>query len=87
MFSGCSSLSDIKSLSFWDVSNGINFKNMFSYCSKLTNINPLQNWKVSNGKIFKAMFFKCPFNDKIHFTNWKITKEQYFTMFTNINEL
>ena len=47
MFSGCSSLSDIKGLEKWNVSNGNNFQGMFSYFSSLLDIKGLEKWNVS----------------------------------------
>ena len=47
MFGDCSSLSDIKPLENWNVSNGTNFEGMFYKCSSLNNIKPLENWKLS----------------------------------------
>ena len=47
MFSGCSSLSDIKVLEEWNVSNGIYFKGMFSKCSTLLDTTLLEKWNVS----------------------------------------
>ena len=38
MFAGCKSLSDIKGLEKWNVSNGNNFEGMFCVCSLLSNI-------------------------------------------------
>ena len=57
MFYGYSSLSDIKPLRNWNVSNGNNFSWMFYYCSSLSDIKPLQHWKY-----FKYMFD----NNKYH---------------------
>ena len=51
MLYGCLSLSDIKPLQNWNVSNGNNFYCMFYGCSSLSDIKPLQNWKY-----FKDMF-------------------------------
>ena len=47
MFSGCSSLSDIKALEKWNVSNGNNFESMFFGCSSLSDIKALEKWNVS----------------------------------------
>ena len=47
MFSGCSSLSNIKALEKWNVSNGNNFNYMFSGCSLLLDIKVIENWNVS----------------------------------------
>ena len=43
MFFKCSSLSDIKSLENWDVSNGTRFSYMFYQSSSLSNI---KHWKI-----------------------------------------
>jgi len=51
MFNGCSSLSDIKSLQNWNVSNRKYFSSMFAGFSSLIDIKPLQHWKVSKSKI------------------------------------
>ena len=53
---GCSSLSEIKPLQNWNVSNGNDFSGMFYRCSSSLDIKPLQNWNVSNKKYFKDMF-------------------------------
>jgi hypothetical protein len=47
MFQGCSSLSDIKALEKWNVTNGNNFSGMFQGCSSLLDIKPLEKWNVS----------------------------------------
>ena len=59
MFSGCSSLSDIKPLYNWDVSNGNNLHGLFAGCSSLSDIKSLQNWNTSNGNDFGSMFCLC----------------------------
>ena len=51
MFYGCSSLSDIKVLEKWNVSNCNNFSSMFCG-SLLSNIKGLEKWNVSNCNIF-----------------------------------
>ena len=48
MFYGCSSLSDIKVLENWNVSNGNNFFGMFFGCSSLSDIKGLENWNISS---------------------------------------
>ena len=63
MFYGCSSLSDIKPLQNWNVSNGNNFYDMFIRCSSISDIKPLQNWKY-----FKDIFDK----NKYYFYNTHI---------------
>ena len=55
MFWDFKSLSDIKPLQNWNVSNGNNFSSMFSECSSLSDIKPLQNWNVSNKKYLEDM--------------------------------
>ena len=45
MFCNCESLSDIKGLEKWNVSNGNNFSYMFSNCYKLSDIKGLENWQ------------------------------------------
>ena len=66
MFRNCSSLSDIKSLEKWNVSNGNNFSCMFSGCKSLSDIKSLEKWNVSNGNIFSDMFNGCSsLSDKI----------------------
>ena len=55
----CKSLSDIKALENWDISNGTNFSNMFCDCKSLSDIKPLENWNVSNGINFEDMFSGC----------------------------
>ena len=45
MFYHCNSLSDIKGLENWNVSNGNNFSYMFSYCQSLSDIKGLENWE------------------------------------------
>ena len=52
MFHECSSLSDIKALEKWNVSNGKDFSYLFSWCSSLSDIKVLENWNVSNGNNF-----------------------------------
>ena len=47
MFNGCSSLSDIKGLEKWNVSNGNNFNGMLYECSSLSDIKALEKCNVS----------------------------------------
>ena len=46
MFSECSSLSDIKSLENWNISNGTDFSYMFWGCSLLLDIKSLERYKI-----------------------------------------
>ena len=55
MFSKCSSLSDIKPLENWNVSNGINFQNMFGKCPLIKDFTPLKKWNTSNRSYFQYM--------------------------------
>jgi hypothetical protein len=55
MFYKCSSLSDIKPLENWNVSNGNNFEGMFCYCSSLSDIKPLENWNFSDKNYFSQL--------------------------------
>ena len=59
MFRGCSSLSDIKSIEKWDVSENTNFDSLFWDCSSLLDIKPLQKWDVSQCTNFYSMFRGC----------------------------
>ena len=55
MFSGCSSVDNIKPLEKWNVSNGTNFEGMFSDCTSLNDIKPLEKWNLSKNN-FESMF-------------------------------
>ena len=55
MFSNCSSLSDIRALENWDVSNGNNFSYMFSGCKSLSNVK-IEKWDLSKCTNFTCMF-------------------------------
>ena len=46
MFYGCSSLSDIKSLKNWNVTNSNNFKGMYSKCSSLSEVKASKNLEI-----------------------------------------
>ena len=48
MFSGCSSISDLKPLDNWNALNGKDFSNMFSGCTLLLDIKSLENWHRHN---------------------------------------
>ena len=54
MFYGCSSLSEIKGLEKWNVSNGNNFRSMFCGCSSLSDIKGLLNWNLPDWE-YKSM--------------------------------
>ena len=48
MFYGCSSISDIKPLTNWNVSNGNDFGSMFYECNiSVTDLKPLEKWNIS----------------------------------------
>ena len=48
MFCGCSSLSDIKGLEKWNVSNDTEFEGMFKECSSLTDFKRIGKWNLFN---------------------------------------
>jgi len=48
MFGGCSSLSDIKALQNWNVSDGKNFYGIFQGCPSLLEVKILQKWNLSD---------------------------------------
>ena len=50
MFLGCSSLSDIKALQNWNVSNENYYIGMLRGCPLLSDIKVLENWNLSNWK-------------------------------------
>ena len=79
MFSGCSSLKDIKPLKNWNVSNVNNYERMFMGCSSLKDV---KNWNVSNGNNFKFMFSGCSsLKDIKPLKNWNVSKEEFEFMF------
>ena len=55
----CSSLTNIKLLEKWNVSNSSKFDSMFSCCSSLSDIKPLENRNVSSATNFKDIFSCC----------------------------
>ena len=56
MFRGCKSLSDIKSLEKWNVSNGNYFSFMFSDCTSLSDIkNIIKKWNVSKSLLYNII--------------------------------
>ena len=57
MFSDCKSLSNIKGLENWNVSNGNNFSYMFYYCKSLSDIKGLENWQ-KHYKNFNIKYIK-----------------------------
>ena len=61
MFYACKSLSEIKGLEKWNVSNGINFCYIFYECSTLSDIKGLEKWNVSNGNDFNSKFYGCSY--------------------------
>jgi hypothetical protein len=84
MFYSCSSLSHIKSLENWDVSNSNNFNGMFYGCLSLSDINSLENWNVSNSNNFNGMFYRCSSLSEIKpLQNWNLSNPIYDSMFIN----
>ena len=69
MFSNCSSLSDIKSLENWNVSNVNNFSHMFDSCSSLSDIKSLENWKYkikTDGNFESIIMNVQDWNDEVN---------------------
>ena len=89
MFNNCSSLSDIKPLENWNVSNGNDFSFMFNNCSSLSDIKALKNWNVSNGNNFSYMFFGCKtLRDIKALENWNVSNGNNFeNMFSGCKSL
>ena len=56
MFNGCSSISTLKGLEKWNVSNVENFSCMFQGCLSLSDITALEKWKIVKGNNFSYMF-------------------------------
>ena len=54
---------------------------MFSRCSSLSDIKAFEKWNVSKGNIFKGMFSRCSYLDKKALNNWKVSKDDYNSMF------
>ena len=71
------SLSDIKALENWNVSNGKYFLYMFSSCKSLSDIKPLENWNVSNDKNISHIFaFSSSLSDLRPLEKWNISQEE-----------
>ena len=80
MFSGCSSLCDLKPLEKWNVLKGNIFSDMFWGCSSLSVLKPFQNWNVSNGSNFSGMFMKCSsLFDLTGIQNWNVSNGKNFS--------
>ena len=89
MFYGCTSLSNIKPLEKWNVSNCTNFSNMFNGCTSLCDINSLENWDVSNSNSFSYMFYGCSSLSNIKsLEKWNVSKCKNFSyIFHGLNRL
>ena len=59
MFFLCDSLSDLKPLENWNVSNATNLKGMFARCTSLKNRLSLKKWKIPDNADFKYILFEA----------------------------
>ncbi len=74
VFSGCSNLIDISSLSNWNTKNVINTGSMFGGARKLENITPVINFDMASLTNMGGMFYNC--NSLIDITplrNWDVS--------------
>jgi len=85
MFSGCTSLKNIKGLKYLDTKNIKNFSKIFYGCKSLSDIKGLQNWNVSNGNNFSGIFAQCNLLKDIKaLENWNVSNGNNFLgMFYN----
>lgn len=75
MFNGCGNLSNINSLSNWDVSGVTNMNSMFSDCSSISNISSLKSWNVANVTDMGSMFLNCTgLSDISSLESWNVSK-------------
>ena len=83
MFFDCSSLSDLRPLEKWNVSEGTNFEGMFSECHLIESLKPIENWNVKNGKNFNKMFYIKTTIDinKDCINKWNLRKDIIDSMF------
>ena len=88
-FEGSSSLSDISSLSTWNVSNVTNLDRTFRETSLTSSyLYSLQNWNVGNVSSFTMSFFECNLTDLIALASWDTSSATNFIcMFQNNTNL
>ena len=60
MFSGCSKLENIYSLSQWRVTKVLNLSSMFKNCSNLINSSVINDWDINRTANFTDMFNGAP---------------------------
>ena len=89
MFEDCKSLSNVKGLENWDVSNIKSFHSFFRGCSKLSDISALKNWNVSKVETFFLMFEGCyNLSDLSPLKNWNVSNAFSFQhMFEGCSKL
>ncbi len=75
-FLGCTSLTDISSLSSWDVSHVQNMAFMFDECTSLSDISPLSSWNVSELAEMNYLFHGCThLADATPLEAWKVQQD------------
>ena len=74
LFNNCSSLIDITSLKYWDITNVKTFDFMFNKCTSLKDLTPLSNWDISGERSITSMFSGCEsLTDLTPLQNWDIS--------------
>ena len=71
LFTGCSSLESVTSLSGWDVKNMKDMSFMFSGCASLHDISALSGWTINEAAIMKDMFNYCPITTMKFGSGWQ----------------
>ena len=89
LFYGCSKLTDISPLAFWNVSNVTNMSSMFEGCSKLTDLTALKSWNVSKVTDMGYMFDGCSsLTNLTALKGWNVSKvTSMYGMFQNCSKL
>lgn len=65
----CLSFVEIPDITYWDVSNGVDFSYMFYSCTALYSLD-IHNWNVATGHTFDSMFRSTTALRDLVITNW-----------------
>lgn len=72
MFAGCTNLTNIGDISYWNVSNITDMGYMFAMCYNLTSIENLATWDVSKVTDMRYMFSDCQAITTLDLSGWNL---------------
>lgn len=88
MFMNCTNITNVNSLSNWDVKNIYTISDLFSGCTNLSNIDGIKNWNISNCRYISGLLKNTAITNTTAISNWNLTEISSLSeLFANCTKL